>query len=360
MEIYPVYLMIIITVIVILRLYRNLNVENEYHIKYLIYHFIFQLLTIINLSIHFKFNKHLPLFAVACERFFCLLFFYLFLKSIYENKRARLRFIYFIPCFIIVIVNYKNSLGNILLSFIKEQIVNENILGFYSYDFIGKDDIYWLLVINLVFFTLLIYNKFYQIVKSKIVTEKIQNNIIYLFKYYTIPITITSFSTLITLGFYLINIEPTILVFFTKLIGLLTILTLVINSGVLSSLTRIKNSDESNESLKLIFQEIERLFKEDHNYTNPNYSAATISVETGIRNELIRNSIKVFSNMSVPMFINSHRIEYSIKLMNEGYLDKFSIMALAEKSGFSSQENFNRVFKLLKKNTPSELKNSIN
>ena len=64
--------------------------------------------------------------------------------------------------------------------------------------------------------------------------------------------------------------------------------------------------------------------------------------------------------MSVPMFINSHRIEYSIKLMNEGYLDKFSIMALAEKSGFSSQENFNRVFKLLKKNTPSELKNSIN
>ena len=68
--------------------------------------------------------------------------------------------------------------------------------------------------------------------------------------------------------------------------------------------------------------------------------------------------IKTFSNISVPMFINSHRIEYAIKLINDGYLQNYSIEALAEKSGFSSQENFNRVFKLLKKVTPSEFRNS--
>ena len=58
--------------------------------------------------------------------------------------------------------------------------------------------------------------------------------------------------------------------------------------------------------------------------------------------------IKTFSNMSVPMFINSHRIEYAIKLINDGYLQNYSIEALAEKSGFNSQENFNKIFKLLK------------
>ena len=68
--------------------------------------------------------------------------------------------------------------------------------------------------------------------------------------------------------------------------------------------------------------------------------------------------IKTFSNMSVQMFINSHRIEYAIKLINDGYLQNYSIEALAGKSGFNSQENFNRVFKLLKKVTPSEFRNS--
>lgn len=358
MEIYPVYLLLIIIIIVIFRLYRSHNIENDYHIKYLICHFTFQLLTVINLSFHLTFNKQLPLFAVVSGRFFSILFFYLFLKSIFENKRARLKFIYFIPCLIIILVDFLNTSGNILFSFINDQIVKENLLGFYSYDFIGKDDVYWLCIINAVFINLLIFNKFFQIFRSKIITEKIQKNIINLFKFYYIPITIASFSTLICLGLFLINIESSIVIILTKLIGIFTLLTLVINPRTLSSLTRIINSDESNEGLKIIFEQIESFFTENHNYIDNNYTSASISVQTGIRNELVRNSIKTFSDMSVPMFINSYRIEYAIKLIDEGYLENFSIEALAEKSGFSSQENFNRVFKLLKNITPSEYRNN--
>ena len=358
MEIYPVYLLLIITIIVIFRLYRNLNIENEYHIKYLIYHYTFQLLTVINLSFHLTFNLQLPLFAVASGRFFSIIFFYLFLKSIFENKKARLKFIYFTPFLIIILVDFLNTSGNILFSFINDQIVKKNLLGFYSYDFIGKDDVYWLCIINAVFFNLLIFNKFFQIFRSKIITEKIQKNIINLFKFYYIPITIASFSTLICLGLFLINIESSIMIILTKLIGIFTLLTLVIIPGILSKISRIKNSDESNEGLKQIFEQIESFITENHSYINSNYTSASISVETGIRNELVRNSIKTFSNMNVPMFINSHRIEYAIKLINDGYLQNYSIEALAEKSGFNSQENFNRVFKLLKKVTPSEFRNS--
>ena len=46
--------------------------------------------------------------------------------------------------------------------------------------------------------------------------------------------------------------------------------------------------------------------------------------------------------------------------MNEGFLEDYSMNALAEKSGFSSQENFNRVFKILKTSTPSEYFKKIN
>ncbi|MDB4267696.1 helix-turn-helix domain-containing protein, partial [Flavobacteriaceae bacterium] len=57
-------------------------------------------------------------------------------------------------------------------------------------------------------------------------------------------------------------------------------------------------------------------------------------------------------------FINSYRIKYAIKLIDEDYLQNYSMEALAEKSGFSSQENFNRVFKVLKSCTPTEYLNS--
>ena len=81
---------------------------------------------------------------------------------------------------------------------------------------------------------------------------------------------------------------------------------------------------------------------------------ANLSVDTGERIEILRRCIKKCSNMSVPLFINSYRINYACKLINDGFLINYSIDALVEKCGFKSQENFNRVFKILKSCTPSE------
>ena len=72
---------------------------------------------------------------------------------------------------------------------------------------------------------------------------------------------------------------------------------------------------------------------------------------------MVRNSIKTHSGMSVPQFINSYRIKFATRLIDEGYLQNYSMEGLAEKSGFSSQENFNRVFKLIKSCTPTQYLN---
>ena len=73
-------------------------------------------------------------------------------------------------------------------------------------------------------------------------------------------------------------------------------------------------------------------------------------------NELIRSSIKKFSDMTVPLYIKSHRVEFACELIKEGYLETYSMDAIAEKSGFSSQKKFNRVFKLIMSLTPTEYK----
>ena len=214
------------------------------------------------------------------------------------------------------------------------------------------------LCLNTLFFTWIIFNKFFQILKSEILTDKNKKIISDFIKYYYVIITITSISTLLVLSAFLLNIKWLILIVFIKILAILTILFLVIRPEMLRKISRIRNSDDPDTGLKNIYHQIESLFLNTDSYLDFNYTSARISTDTGIRSELIRNSIKVYSEMSVPLFINSYRIKYAIKLIDEGYLLNFSMEALAEKSGFSSQENFNRVFKVLKSCTPTEYLNS--
>ena len=354
MEIYPVYLLLFTTSIVIVRLYRIMTTENDYHLKYLIFHFLFQIITMINISMYLMFNIKIPIVIVNSGRVFAFIFFFLFLKSLLDNKRVKLTFIYFIPSLILLLVDSLNSSGIRLFTFIDNQIAAENILGFNTLDFIGKEDMFLVLCLNTLFFTGLIFNKFFQIFKSEILTDKNKIILSDFMKYYYVPITITSISTLLVLGVFLLSIKWSIFIICIKILAILTIIYLVVRPEMLRKISRINNSDDLDENLKSIYHQIESLFLGGDAYLNFNYTSANISADTGIRNELVRNSIKLYSQMSVPLFINSYRIEYAIKLMNEGFLEDYSMKALAEKSGFSSQENFNRVFKILKTSTPSE------
>ena len=332
-----------------------MTTENDYHLKYLIFHFLFQIITMINMSMYLIFNIKIPIVVVTSGRVFTFIFFFLFLKSLLDNKRVKLTFIYFIPSLLLLLVDSLNTSGIRLLSFIENQIDSENILGFNTLDFVGKEDVFLVLCLNTLFFTGLIFYKFFQIFKSEILTDKNKIIISDFMKYYYVLITITSISTLLVLGVFLLSIKWSIFIVCIKILAILTIIYLVIRPEMLRKISRINNSDVLDKNLKTIYHQIESLFLGgDAAYLNFNYTSASISADTGIRNELVRNSIKLYSQMSVPLFINSYRIKYAIKLIEEGYLENFSMEALAEKSGFNSQENFNRVFKILKSCTPTQ------
>ena len=354
MEIYPVYLLLFTTFIVIIRVYSMMTIKNEYHLRHFMFHFLFQLITMINMSLHLLLNIKLPIVVIVSGRSFAFVFFFLFIKSFLEKKKARLTFIYFVPSLLIILIDFLNSSGIRLFTFIGNQIIFESIMGFNSDDFIGKEDLFVILCLNTLFFTCLIFYKYYQILKSEILNNKTKDAISNLFKYYYVLITTTSISTLFILGLFLFNYKLTFLFVSIRILGILTILILIVRPEIIRKVSQINNSDEKDEGLAKIYNQIKSLFSEGNQYLNSDYTSASISASTGIRNELIRNSIKTHSEMTVPMFINSYRIEYAIKLINEDFLKNYSMNALAEKSGFSSQENFNRVFKLLKTVTPSE------
>ena len=110
-------------------------------------------------------------------------------------------------------------------------------------------------------------------------------------KYYAL-ITITMFSTLVLVGFYLVGFNFPLLIGFLKILSIITILILVINPSILKKLSSINNIKRIDEGLEKVFKKIELLFSNSDGYLNPNYIISNISVETGYRNEIVREVSK--------------------------------------------------------------------
>lgn len=356
MDIYPVYLLNIVLIIVIVRISLLMNDDNKHHLAYLILHFVFQLISTLNISIYSLFEVRAPMVLISIGRVFAFIFFYLFIDSIMKKVKSKMNVLYLIPALFLILFNYLNSLGIQLGDFTHNQVPSENILGFFIEDFIGKGDLFLMNSLNTLFFTFLIFSVFFKLKKTETMNLKKKGIISDFVIYYYVPISITSISTLIVISLFLQNIIIPYLETIIKLIAIFTLLILVIKPKLIRRLASIKNIEEGDDDLVRVFEKITDYFRTYNNYKDSNFVPANIAVDLGLSNELIRGSIKKFSNMTVPLYINSHRVEFACKLIREGYLKTYSMDAIAGKSGFNSQKNFNRVFKIIKSCTPSEYK----
>lgn len=304
------------------------------------------------------FEVRAPIVFISIGRVFAFIFFYLFMKSITEMVKSKMNVLYLIPALFLFFFNYLNSLGIRLLDFTDNKVPKENILGFFIEDFIGKGDLFLMNSLNTLFFTFLIFSVYFKLKKTETIDLKKKEIISDFVIYYYVPISITSISTLIVISLYLRNIIVPYSITIIKIIAIFTVLLLVIKPKLIKRLASIKDIQENDDDLIRVFEKITNYFSTTDYYKDSNFMPANIAVDIGVRNELIRSSIKKFSNMTVPLYINSHRVEFACELIKEGYLETYSMEAIAEKSGFSSQKNFNRVFKLIKSFTPSQYKDS--
>ena len=348
----------LVLILVIFRIDHLMNDSNRYFLGYLSLHFIFQLVTTLNISFFYIFGYGLPIVLVCIGRLLAFVFFLLFIISLYKNKRASLNFIYLIPFLILVFANHLNSSGIKFTDFTTNSLASENILGFNTGDFEGKEDLFVVTCLNAFVFTFLIFFNYFKILISNEISDKLKKNVSDFVTQYYLLITIAMLSTLTLVGLFLVGFHSPLSISLVKIFSTITLLVLVIKPSLLKGLSNIKNIEAIDESLNEVFAKIQSLLSGSNGYLNPNYVISNISVETGFRDGIVRDSIKKNTSMSVPLYINSFRVEYACKLIKQGYLESFSMEAIAEKSGFNSQENFNRVFKQLKSCTPSEFLNN--
>ena len=354
MEIYPVYLLNFIILVVIIRIKKLINNENKYHLDYLLLYFISLLIITLNFSFSILFSINTPKVLLILMWVGSKIFYLFHLKSILKKERSKISTYYIIPLFFIIGVNFLNKVKTNFFNSVNHELIEYNVLGFLTTDFKGYEQLLIAYFISTFLVLLLIFYNLINLKNHKVISQKNKNFIFDFIKYCYLPLSIVSIAVPIILGLHLFNLNLPILLILIKLLTIISLTVLVIKPSLLKRLSSIKTLDYFDNSLESIYTKINDIFNNGKCYLNPNYVTANLSVDTGERIEILRRCIKKCCNMSVPLFINSYRINYACKLINDGFLINYSIDALVEKCGFKSQENFNRVFKILKSCTPSE------
>lgn len=94
-------------------------------------------------------------------------------------------------------------------------------------------------------------------------------------------------------------------------------------------------------------------------FLNPNLTLKQLSDATGISTQNLSQVINEIYENNFFNFINQYRVEdFKVRIADPKYAN-FSILGVAFESGFNSKTSFNRIFKNLTSQTPSDYRKSI-
>ena len=305
---------------------------------------------------------------------------YLYVRSVLYNKKglSAIDFLQFLP-FICALINYMPFLFMpIAEKRLIVQMAAEDLTYAFQYQ-VGYIPEY------LVFAFKIVQSIIYLIIQWKLISDfkksneniQIQTQILKVVKWLK---TFTWIFTTILFGFLFLSF------FFNKLpienynifINLVQSILLsvsfftlssyiLINPAILDGLPFIKyilqdsiitNKKESRpfiiENFEIEIAQIENYMKDQQVFLDPNISLTQISASLSIPikdlSYIINNHFEVRFND----YINQNRIDHFSKMLNEDYLNNYTIDALIKKSGFSSKSTFHAAFKKIHNCTPSQ------
>lgn len=93
-------------------------------------------------------------------------------------------------------------------------------------------------------------------------------------------------------------------------------------------------------------------------FTNPELTLVELSEILNVHPNHLSQVINTFEERNFYDYINSKRIEHFIELLSKSENKKYTILSLAFESGFNSKSSFNKYFKKVTNQTPTEYLNS--
>ncbi|MEO0339719.1 MAG: helix-turn-helix transcriptional regulator [Bacteroidota bacterium] len=120
----------------------------------------------------------------------------------------------------------------------------------------------------------------------------------------------------------------------------------------------LKKINEGAEETQLsIQQQLDHFIKEEEIFTNAQLKVSDLASQIGITEKELSAFIHEHYQVSFKQYINQQRIEKVKALIGSDEMQQYTLVAIAEKAGFSSKSSFNAVFKKMTGLTPSQYRN---
>jgi AraC-like DNA-binding protein len=169
---------------------------------------------------------------------------------------------------------------------------------------------------------------------------------------YLVPYVIPKYTNIMldTFDWYPIYIPMAILIYWLGIKGyLISQQQVVIDKKVYAN-----NAILSPELIKQVIAELTRTMKDDKTYLNPNLNLAVMAETTGFAQKAISAVINQHLQKSFNEFVNGYRVnEFKVKIL-QPEMNNLTIAGIAFECGFNSQATFQRTFKELTGQSPSE------
>ena len=94
-------------------------------------------------------------------------------------------------------------------------------------------------------------------------------------------------------------------------------------------------------------------------YLNPELTLTQLASEIDISKHHLSQIINEQFNLNFFEFINQYRVEEVKSRINDPKFENYSLLGIAFDSGFNSKSSFNRIFKRLTNQTPSQYKSAL-
>jgi len=104
---------------------------------------------------------------------------------------------------------------------------------------------------------------------------------------------------------------------------------------------------------------LKKLIENDKPFLDPDLTLTSLAKQLQVPNKKLSTLLNQNMNISFYDFINAKRVEEVKLLMSSSEGEKYTILAIAYDCGFKSKSSFNRVFKKITGESPSEYKNKL-